>query len=220
MTKIYFLHNGDFIPLYIGKTVNHLKQRLSNHKIKKSSPNLLIELIDEVPSTEWRFWEEFYITLFRGWGFNLTNKNSGGCGSTFATFKTKEKISNALKGKPKPKGFGQIISNKNKNQKRTKDFCILQSKIHLGNKRTDEFKTHMSKLMKDKKWTPTTTQIESIKTANKTPIIQYDLEGNFIKEWGSQTECANFLGVKKNSVNNVLRGYCNTCKGYTFKYKN
>jgi hypothetical protein len=43
--------------------------------------NVVLEVIDEVPTEEWRYWEEFYILLFKQWGFKLENKNNSGCGS-------------------------------------------------------------------------------------------------------------------------------------------
>ena len=34
MTKIYYLHQGDNIPFYVGKTNLTLKERLNSHKKK------------------------------------------------------------------------------------------------------------------------------------------------------------------------------------------
>jgi hypothetical protein len=75
---IYFLHRGDDIPFYIGKTINP-KGRLSEHKREKY-PNSIMEIIDEVNEEDYIFWESHYIWLFRSWGFNLENKNFGGGG--------------------------------------------------------------------------------------------------------------------------------------------
>lgn len=220
MTKIYYLHGGDNIPTYIGKTILSPKKRLHQHRSKKSQSHLQIEVIDEVPSEEWRFWEEFYIILFKSWGFTLVNKNNGGCGPSFVSQQTRDKISKSLKGKIKPEEFGKKIGEKNRGQKRSKEFCDLQRNIHLGMKRTDEFKAHMSKLWKEKQWKPSPSQINSIKESNSIPVLQFDLEGNFIQEFFSQVECSIQLGINKNSINNVLRGVSQTAGGYIFKYKN
>ena len=49
-------------------------------------------VIDEVPITEWRFWEQFYIDLFRSWNCNLKQQKKGGGGLCHHTKITIEKI--------------------------------------------------------------------------------------------------------------------------------
>lgn len=48
-------------------------------------------------------------------------------------------------------------------------------------------------------------------------VLQYDLNGNFIKEWKSVTECRR-NGFKH--VDDVCRGERKSCGGYIWKYKN
>jgi len=79
MTKIYYLHKGDNIPFYVGKTISE-SARKSHHR-NKFGKDVLLEVIDEVPTREWKYWEEFYIWLFKSWGFLLENKNNGGGGN-------------------------------------------------------------------------------------------------------------------------------------------
>lgn len=38
----------------------------------------IIEIIDEVPVSEWEFWEIYWISQFKTWGFDLTNGTEGG----------------------------------------------------------------------------------------------------------------------------------------------
>mgnify|MGYP003403463352 FL=1 len=79
---------------YVGKSDNP-KKRFVNHlfinevKTKKhswikslSSKNLIPELliIDEVVKSEWSFWETYYISLFKFYGYDLTNGTTGGDG--------------------------------------------------------------------------------------------------------------------------------------------
>jgi hypothetical protein len=40
--------------------------------------------LDEVPKINWQYWEKFYISLFKSWGFDLVNYTGGGDGSTFS----------------------------------------------------------------------------------------------------------------------------------------
>lgn len=53
------------------------------------------------------------------------------------------------------------------------------------------------------------------------PIIQYDLEGNFIKEWNKISEALNFLNKHKNdsSITACCKGKQLTAYGYKWKYK-
>ncbi len=84
---------------YIGKAKNP-DERYKNHfnsardrnthkrnwinSVRKDGfrPELLI--LDEVPQDNWQWWESFYISLYKTYGFNLVNYTSGGDGATFA----------------------------------------------------------------------------------------------------------------------------------------
>ena len=57
------------------------------------------------------------------------------------------------------------------------------------------------------------TRIEKIKK----PILQYDLDGNFIREWPSATDVGQEV---KKQINNCLKGRCKTACGYKWVYKN
>jgi predicted GIY-YIG superfamily endonuclease len=79
---------------YVGKTVNP-KQRKHNHSntardkgtYKRNWINLLksqklrpkFEVIDEV-TNDWKFWEKYWISQFKVWGFTLCNYTLGGDG--------------------------------------------------------------------------------------------------------------------------------------------
>jgi hypothetical protein len=115
---IYFLHNNDNVPFYVGKTNNIIKRKL-NHK-QKFGINVCLEIIDEIHSNEWKFWEKHYISLYKSWGFNLLNKNKGGGGSEFFPEDAKLKLSRLFKGR--------ICPNKGKK------FQNVASKINVGRK--------------------------------------------------------------------------------------
>ena len=185
-TYIYYLCRNDNIPFYIGKTKNNPSIRLKDHNCKKEK-GLIINIIDEIPTNEWKFWEKHYISLFKSWGFKLENKNNGGGGSIGGynlNQETKNKISKA-NSKPKPIGFGK----------------------------------KMSIIHKNRNFKPSNKQIDlSIKAKNKI-TIQYDLKGNFIKEYISSKEAANCIGVHEVNMRLHLGGKYKTCKGYIFKYK-
>ena len=121
------------IPRYIGKA-NDLNKRLKGHvnkvNCKKSKLNkkeswiksLLnnnlkptIEKLDYVPVNEWKFWEMFYISLFKSWGFNLTNGDNGGLGTGRLTEEIRNKIRFANTGKIQSQETRDKISLKLKN---------------------------------------------------------------------------------------------------------
>lgn len=51
------------------------------------------------------------------------------------------------------------------------------------------------------------------------PILQYDLEGNFIKEWESQTYASKKLNIKQSNLNKALVGNNKKYSGYIWKFK-
>ena len=54
------------------------------------------------------------------------------------------------------------------------------------------------------------------KSKNK-PILQYDLDGNFVREW----ECAYDVGKEvSKGINNCLKGRRKSAYGFIWKYKN
>ena len=86
----------------------------------------------------------------------------------------------------------------NSNKKHYKDGSTRNRKISeklKGLKRTKEIKKNMS-----------------------CPILQYDLEGNFIKEWESITKAINYTGYK--GIPNCIKGTTKKSGGYIWKYKN
>ena len=53
----------------------------------------------------------------------------------------------------------------------------------------------------------------------KKPIIQFDSDGNFIREWESIIESANELGLQSTHISRVCKGKRNRTGGFIFKYK-
>lgn len=99
---------------YIGKT-NNIVKRLSSHlrdnrsithktnwikslKIKGLKP--IIEILDEVSECEWQFWEQYYISLYKSWGFRLVNGDNGGLGMGRISEELRKKLSDSHKGLP------------------------------------------------------------------------------------------------------------------------
>jgi len=50
-------------------------------------------------------------------------------------------------------------------------------------------------------------------------IEQYDLEGNFIKEWESQSQIERWLGYDQGNISNVCRGKYKQSYGFVWRFK-
>lgn len=50
-------------------------------------------------------------------------------------------------------------------------------------------------------------------------VLQYDLNGNFIKEWPSIAEASRFLKTSNQNIVKVCQGKRNKCAGYIWRYK-
>ena len=59
-------------------------------------------------------------------------------------------------------------------------------------------------------------RIDRIAASNKKPILQYDLDGNFVREWPSATDVGKEV---KGNICNCLKGKLPTAYGYKWKYK-
>jgi group I intron endonuclease len=112
---------------------------------------------------------------------------------------------------------------------RNKQKSINQKGKGVGKKRSEEAKKAMSEAQKrlyvngyqnprkGMRHTPET--IEKIRSnVNKTPVKQYDLRGNFIKEWPSVIDASRSLGKYYNCIAKCLKGEHTQSYGYIWKY--
>lgn len=214
-TYIYcLLHNNNV--KYIGKSDNpirRLKEHIKKSKYKKTYKdnwiNGLIEssqepelfILDEVPFDNFGFWEDFYIDLFKSFGFKLTNLAPGGGGGNFGNV-INEKISKKLKGR--------IINDEWRDKIR---------KGSIGRKHSDKTKENftidrvgeknsMFGVKRQREW-------DEIK---RKKIIQFDLNGNFLKKWDSIQDAVVETNTNRTSINYVLQNKRHTAGGYKWKY--
>lgn len=185
---IYSLSNPtDNSIRYVGKAIQlnrryyaHLndRNREKTHKsnwIKNLFANGLrpkIEILDEVPLDQWQYWEIWWITQIKSWGFNLTNATDGGCGITNSkdlkrkphSDAAKRKISISLTGKKQSEETKskriKSLSGENHylfGKKRPKEYCELMRKKATGRNVSPETKKRMSEAQKlahkSRKWT-------------------------------------------------------------------
>lgn len=137
---------------YVGKACSpkkrfnrHLHDLEINHKaswIKSLKRNNLIpdlDVIDTVPENEWKFWEQYWISQMKSWGFNLTNMTNGGDGGNT----NKESIE---KGRAKRLGKPAW----NRGLKGIYDENVIQNlrNLNTGKKQSEETKRKRAETMK------------------------------------------------------------------------
>jgi hypothetical protein len=242
VTRIYLVENcfGDPNKMYIGKTKG---SREKNHK-KTYGSQIFYTYIDEVEGCkkeDWKSLECFWIEQFRQWGFELMNKNKGGGGPSFQT-----EESNKKRRKPKPDGFGNKIS-KFRTGKSFEEICGVEnakniknkiSKSKLGNRYalnnilSQETKNKISESKKNHPCFKTKSFSEKhkkpkpegfgerLKKSNSKSILQYDLKGNFIKEWESGKLASKELKINPGNISSCCAKIYKSAGGYIWKYKN
>lgn len=220
-TKIYALIEPITLEIkYIGKAKQELNKRLyahihesksSNTKKNKWIKSLInknlkpkIEEIDFVPESEWEFWEMYWISQFKAWGFDLKNTDEGGKGQSSVFMKknnpmfkkeNREKISKSLKGNKFAKGFKHTEETKAKVSNGVKEY----NKI---NQRTKE---HNEKIAQKNRET------------KKNPVYQFNLSGDFIEKFNSVSEACIKTNSNKVTLYKCLQGKFKQCNGFLWK---
>jgi group I intron endonuclease len=145
-----------------------------------------------------RYWISKFDTFYNG-----LNQNGGGSGCGSHTEESKQKISESLKGKPKPLDFGE-------NRKKWQHSEEWRKKI------SESLKGKPSKLKgKDRSYKG---RISPNKGKGK-PILQYDKNMNLIKEFPTLSEASKSLNIPQPCISECLRGKHKTAGGYVWKYK-
>lgn len=196
-----------------------------NHKFEIIE-ECLIENLDKREN----YWGKYYNTLEEGLNLRLGN-GRGTCSK-----ETKQKMSNSQKGipKPKPEEFGEEVIKRLKGKKQSLKTIQKRVKKNKGQKRSLEQRKKISEGRKG--WVPSEERNSKISKANKgrkvsqsniskrvpqllKPILQYDKNNNFIKEWNSQKEAGEYYGSSSTISNALKQRRCKTAYGFVWKYK-
>jgi len=242
---------------YIGKANNPI-DRYTNHfnsardknthkrnwinSVRKNGnrPELLI--LDEVPKSEWQYWEKFYISLFKTLGFNLVNYTNGGDGTIFGnsgSFKkgqvphnkgvackelTKQKIRDRLKGTTNISSYKPIFQydleyNIIKRYKCIKD-AITESNGYfsaakISNCLTGKRKHHRGFLWKyDNGSDINKVEVKFLKKQ----VIQFDKRLNELNRYPSIKIAENETNILSANICACCKGKVKTAGGYIWKY--
>lgn len=210
--------------IYVGKTSN-LKLRVDYYRrLKcKKQPLLYYSLLkygfsghsfdiiyegehtlNEINEIEIKFINEY--NSFHGNnenGMNLTLGGDGGFGVIYSE-ERKQKIRDANKNriyKPHSEETKKLIS---ENRKKT-------GKTELHRLAIEKLKGR--KIKKNEEW------IKNNAESIKKPILQFDLEGNFIKEWKSAKDVESEIELSRKNISSNLRNKTKHAYGYIWKYK-
>lgn len=206
MTYIYTLSDKSGIR-YIGKT-NNLKMRLKNHIVEAHSKTKnnhrinwlkslveknekpIIEILDIVPDNNWMFWEIYWISQLKSWGFLLVNGTLGGENPP------------SFKGKTHSREYKKIrqnimLSDKNPAKNMNEKWKNNISKSLMGIVFSDEHKKNLGK-----------------------PVNQLELNNEFIKKWDSVIIASNTLNVSSNGIALCARGLRNKAGNFKWEYCN
>lgn len=246
---------------YIGKAnnpenryINHINpsRDKNTHKrnwinnVRKSGlrPELLI--IDEVPKIEWQYWEKFYISLFKTWGFSLVNYTEGGDGSTFGnsgSFKkgniphnkgipcrddVKEKIRKKLIGVSNTNSYKPIIQydinyNIIKKYKCIKD-AVDESNGYftasrISNCLTGKRKHHRKFIWKYDDGSDLVKLNMNRKDRIGKKVYQYDDKFNLIQTFNSLKDAANNLGINSSNISFCCKNINRKSGGFYWRYE-
>ncbi len=203
--------------VYIGKTKNFTKRESSyKSEVKKNKTEIIIhnsirkygwdahkkEFIEELPNDMLNEREIYWIAYFRTYwydnpmGMNMTKGGDGNNGSWMHNIERREKQAKRFTGAGNP---------------------------FYGKHHTEEFKTKKSKEVSEynkhngikvPKWGIEKSRLQKIK-----PVLAYNSNGEFLKEFESYVEAAKFTGCSSSDVYNSVSGRRTHAKGYVFRNK-
>lgn len=213
--KIY-LHISPSGGVYVGQTKQKCSKRWRNgsgYKCNRHLQNAIskygwgniqhIVLFDNLTKDEADTYEIGLIKAFRK--YNCYNITDGGEGLHTIDEYTRKKMGYANKG---IRRSPSTEFKKGVKQTRTKELIEKVANANRGKKRTDEQKKRISEGHKNQ----TNDNL-------KKKVLQFDLEGNFIKEWECMRDVQRELGIHTGHIAKCCKGILKKTGGYVWKYK-
>lgn len=168
-----------------------IKYGVDNHKF-----NLLYEFPKDIKQDIINSYEQIYMDAYRDCGVELLNLKEGGNGYGKHSEETKA-----------------IIREKRKHQVITEETRQKMSVFFKNIKRNPEWVKKVADKSRGRKYS------YEIRKKLMKPIIQLDINGNFIREWDSSREASKVLGTTESNICNCLTNRAKTAKGFKWQYK-
>jgi group I intron endonuclease len=182
----------------------------------------IFEIIEEVINDNklLRERERYWINYYQS-NINGLNDNRGGCGPGSHTDGSKQKISSALKGKPKPDDFGE---------KRSKEFYTDEWKQKISQSNKGRISPNKGKIGYNKGKIMTDDQKQKISLSllgkkkpnaggNK-PVQQYTTDGQFIAEYKSVSEAHRLTDIPQAGISLCCNNKRMSSGGFKWKFFN
>jgi group I intron endonuclease len=168
-----------------------LKYGVDNHIFK-----LIYEFPKDIKQDVINTYEQIYMDAYRDCGIELLNLKEGGNGYGKHSEETKA-----------------IIKEKRKHQVITEETRQKMSVFFKNIKRNPEWVKKVADANRGR------TYAYEIRKKSMKPIIQLDINGNFIREWDSSREASKVLGTTESNICNCLTNRAKTAKGFKWQYK-
>ena len=218
---------------YIGQTIRDIHKHLEEHQQLRSSrcraiynaikkygwENFDVEWY-EVPDEELNFYEEMLVALLGPLAPGGYNLMEGGGSKGRPSEESKQKMSEAQKGKTHTEEAKQKMSEAQKGKMRTEEHKQKLREANLGKTHTEKTKKKMRETHTGKEHTEETKKkMSEAKTGekNKTSkcVYQYTIDGTYVDSYGSSGEAARALGkTDGSSICSCARGKRPTAYGF------
>lgn len=194
----------------------HHSHKLQHHYNKYGESDLYVEIIENCEEGDLLIREQYYLDTLNPW-FNECKKANSKEGYIVSD-ETRKKQSDAKLGHvPWNKGkTGYHIDKKNTAVSEESRRKISES-LKLFYLQHPEAKEHLREINKGKPLCN-----EAIDKRNKTrkkAVLQFSINGDFIKEWETVSELRLTLGLKYNQLMDMLQGKRESINGFVFKYR-
>jgi group I intron endonuclease len=209
---------------YDCKKQRKLYNSLTKYSWEKHKKEVICSLPKDITQEILNNYEILYWELYKNCGIEMINLREPGGSSGKHSEESKERMKEAQKGKVISEEARRNISKSKTGRKHNKQ--RIYSEEHrkvLGDKlavyriiHKEENRRKLSEKMKGRQLSEDWKN--RIGSANSTPVIQMDLEGNFLKEWSSIIEAKSTL--KLSNISKVCLGKRNKSGGFKWKYKN
>jgi len=142
--------------------------------------------------------------------YNQTLGGDGGMLGYSHTEKTRQLLSLKRKGK--------FLGEKNLfyNQTHTEEQKEKWSKMRKGKPSPCGF---AGKSHKEESKSKTSQSLKNNPNVKRTKVFQYDIEGNFLREFQSISDASKFVGTTPSNIKYTCEGKFNHCKGYRWSYE-
>ena len=209
MGYIYKITNKMNNKIYIGQTNRTIEIRWKEHcrHLNKNMPicraikkygksNFLVEELEECPNNKLDEREQYWIKYFDS--FNKENGYNATFGGQDNGFIMTNKISEVKKLWNEGYGQKQIVEKTKLNVETVHNY-LLKSGMTSENIRER--------------------QKEILRRKKGKRVLQYTLDGKFLKEWISASEVEREIGISRKNIGSVCNGRHKTAGGYIWKYK-